>query len=283
MRASPRRIALAVALLLAASASLPGCGNRDAGAGARDLWASSVIKQAKGRGKLVVLMEAEFQPFTYKHEGVLMGFDVDLARAIGAELKVDVEFRERGFDFLAGELMEGKGDLVISGVTATPERALDCSFTEPYYLTRTIALVSKSRAGGVKTLAELNAPSRRIVAQSGSTGQGAARKHLHKAELVTLDKESLCALEVAQGRADAFIYDEYQVRQHAKQHPDATFVIDETLSIEPYAIELRRGDPESRDWLNLLLQMMKRDGRLAALCEKHLPGIAVPPEFLPPK
>ena len=262
---------------------LSACGRRDSVGGSPDLWASSTIMQVKGRGKLVVLMEAQFKPFTWKDAGVLKGFDVDLARAIAAELEVDVEFRESAFDLLANELVEGKGDLVISGVTATPLRGRRCAFTDPYYLTRTIALVSTKRAGGVKTLAELNSPSRRIIAQSGSTGQTAAKRHLPKAELATLDTESLCALEVAQGRADAFIYDEYQVREHAKQHPDTTFVIGETLSIEPYAIELRRGDPESRDWLNLLLQIMRRDGRLAALCEKHLPGIAVPAELLPQK
>lgn len=272
-----------LALCLSAALLLPACGHRDPDGGARDLWASSTIRQAKDRGKLVVLMEAQFKPFTYKEAGELKGFDVDLGREIAAELKVDVEFRERAFDLLAGELVEGKGDLVISGVTATPYRALTCAFSEPYFLTRTIALVSTKRAGDVKTLADLNAPSRRIIAQSGSTGQVAAKRHLPRAELATLDTESLCALEVAQGRADAFIYDEYQVREQAKQHGDTTRVLDETLSIEPYAIELRRGDPESRDWLNLLIQLMKRDGRLAALYAKHLPGIAVPPEFLPTK
>ncbi len=277
MRASLRLLApcLAVALLM------PACGRRDPGGGSQDLWASSTIKLAKDRGKLVVLMEAQFKPFTYKEAGELKGFDVDLGREIAAELKVDVEFRERAFDLLAGELVEGKGDLVISGVTATPYRALTCAFSEPYFLTRTIALLSTKRAGDVKTLADLNASSRRIIAQSGSTGQVAAKRHLPKAELATLDTESLCALEVAQGRADAFIYDEYQVREQAKQHPDTTRILDETLSIEPYAIELRRGDPESRDWLNLMIQLMKRDGRLAALYAKHLPGIPVPSEFRP--
>jgi len=277
MRAPLRLVAVCLAVALLA----PACGRRDPGGGSADLWATSTIKQAKDRGKLVVLMEAQFKPFTYKEAGELKGFDVDLGREIAAELKVDVEFRERAFDLLAGELVEGKGDLVISGVTATPYRALTCAFSEPYFLTRTIALVSTKRAGDVKSLADLNAPSRRIIAQSGSTGQVAAKRHLPKAELATLDTESLCALEVAQGRADAFVYDEYQVREQAKQHPGTTRVLDETLSIEPYAIELRRGDPESRDWLNLLIQLMKRDGRLAALYAKHLPGIPVPSEFRP--
>ena len=273
---SARFVVLAVSLL-----SLPSCGSKETVGGSPDLWASSMIRQVKKRGKLVVLMEAEFKPFTYKQAGELMGFDVDLAREIGKELKVDVEFRERGFDFLPAELIQGKGDLIISGITMTPERALDCAFTEPYFVTKTIALLAKPRADAVKTIADLNDPSHRVVVQKGSTGENSVRAHLPKATLSTFDREDLCALEVAQGRADAFIYDAYQVRTQQREHPTTTRVLEEQLSVEPYAIELRRGDPESRDWLNLLLSIMKRDGRIEALFQKHLPGIDVPAEFRP--
>ncbi len=275
-QASARFVVLAACLC---AMSLPGCGNREPIGGSRDLWDSSMIHQVTKRKKLVVLMEAEFKPFTYKQAGELMGFDVDLSREIAKELKVDVEFRERGFDFLPAELIQGKGDVIISGVTMTPERALSCAFTEPYFFTKTIALLARPRADGVKKIADLNDPSHRIVVQKGSTGENSVRVHLPNATLSTFDREDLCALEVAQGRADAFIYDEFQVRTQQKEHASTTRVLDEQLSVEPYAIELRRGDPESRDWLNMLLSIMKRDGRLEALYAKHLPGVEVPAEF----
>ena len=264
---------LSCALLVLASVS---CGRQEGAGGNIELWKSSTIYRAKQNGELVVLMEADFKPFTYKEKGELRGFDVDLAKEIAKELKVPVVFREREFGLLATELIQGKGDLVISGITATAERALEASFTDPYFLTRTIALVARPRADGIKAVAELNDPARRIVAQKGSTGENAAKRHLPKATLDTLDTEGLCALEVAQGRADAFIYDELQVRAHAAEHPDSTRVIDDTLSIEPYAIECRKGDPETLSWLNLLLSLMRRDGRLDDLYKKHLPGIKLP-------
>jgi polar amino acid transport system substrate-binding protein len=269
-----RLVVLAASLVL-----FPACGKKETAGGSPDLWASSMIQQVTQRRKLVVLMEAEFRPFTYKDKGELKGFDVDLAREIARELKVDVEFRERGFDLLPAELIQGKGDLIISGVTMTPERALSCAFTEPYFFTKTISLLAKPRADGVRTIADLNDASHRIVVQKGSTGENAVKAHLPAATLSTFDREDLCALEVAQGRADAFIYDEFQVRTQAREHAATTRVLDEQLSVEPYAIELRRGDPESRDWLNMLLSIMKRDGRLEALYAKHLPGVEVPPEF----
>jgi polar amino acid transport system substrate-binding protein len=270
MRRRPRLLAL-LPLVLATL----GCA-RAGGGGSQELWTSSTIYRAKKAGKLVVLMEAEFKPFTWKDGGTLVGFDVDLAREIGKELGVPVEFRETSWGLLATELVQGKGDLIVSGVTATAQRALECSFSDPYYLTRTIALVARPKADGVTHVAQLDDPARRIVAQKGSTGEIAARKHLPRARLDTFDTESLCALEVAQGRADAFVYDEVQVREHAAVHPDTTRVIDETLSLEPYAIECRKGDPETVEWLNLVLATMRRDGRLDELYKKHLPGVRLP-------
>jgi len=266
-----RHVRLAVSLVLLPL--LSSCGRGDIGGS--DLWDRSTIHRAAKAKKLVVLMEAEFKPFTYKEDGVLKGFDVDLGKALADELKVDVEYRERAFDLLANELIQGKGDLVISGVTATPERALSCSFSEPYYLTRTIALLGVPRADGVKSLADLNAAGRKVVAQGASTGQYAAQKHLPKAELLTFGSESECVLQVVQGRADAFIYDEWQVREHARRNPGTTRVLPETLSIEPYAIECRKGDPDTLGWVNLVLEAMKLDGRLAELYAKHLPGIDI--------
>jgi polar amino acid transport system substrate-binding protein len=259
---------LALALLAGAGAC-----DRRSGGGNVDLWNGSTIKQAKDRGKLVVLMEAGFKPFTYKEAGVLQGFDVDLSREIAKDLGVEVEFRERAWDMLAAELVASQGDLIVSGVTTTPKRALECSFTDPYFLTRTITLLSVPRADGVRALRDLDDERHLVVAQKASTGETAVKRHLPKARLATFDTEDDCVLQITQGRADAFVYDEFQVRAAAKANPGSTRLIDETLSIEPYAIEIRKGDPESLDWLNLVLSLMKRDGRLAALYEKHLPGV----------
>src|SRR5688572_4257623 len=177
MRLVPRLVVSVTVVSLAA------CG-RDVGSSS-GLWDQSAIRQAKTRGELVILMEAGFKPFTYKEDGVLKGFDVDLGRMLAEDMKVTVRFEERAFNLLANELLQRKGDLVISGVTATPERALEVSFSEPYFLTRTIALLSVPKADGVRSIRELDAPGRKIVAQSGSTGQTAAQRHLPRAELLT--------------------------------------------------------------------------------------------------
>jgi polar amino acid transport system substrate-binding protein len=237
---------------------------------ATDLWEHAVVRTAKERGELVVALEAEFRPWEYVDtSGEIVGFDVDLAREIGQALGVPVRFRNVKWDTIIAELVTGKADLIISGMTATPERALSVSYTEPYFLTETCLLVSKARGEGVRSVADLDREGRIVVAKQGTTGEEAARRRCPKARLVTYGTENAAALEVAQGRADAFLYDLLSIEAHHAQHPDTTFVIRQPVTVEPYAIALRKGDPESVAWLNLVLDTLRRTGRMEELYAKH--------------
>jgi polar amino acid transport system substrate-binding protein len=258
------------ALLLGALALLPAaCGREEGGA---------AIAKARERGRLVVLTEVGFPYFGTRDErGELTGFDMDLAREMGKELGVPVEFRDRKFDLLFGELQRGAGDVVVSGVTVTESRRREVDFSEPYFLTRTLPLLARPRADDVKTVSDLDAPGRRVVAKSGTTGHEAAKERLRSATLYTLDQENLCALEVAQGRADAFVYDEIQVRLYAREHAGTTRVLEEQMTVEPYAVACRRGDRETVAWVDGFLARARKDGRIDALIRKHLPGIEPPP------
>jgi polar amino acid transport system substrate-binding protein len=256
--------ALAVLLSLPAS-----CGREEERVG---------VRAARARGRLVVLTEIGFPRFGTKDpEGNLVGFDIDLGREIAKEMGVGVEFRDRKFDLLFGELQRRIGDVVISGVTVTPEREREVAFTRPYFLTGTFALLARPRADAVARVADLDDPGRRLVAKLGTTGETASRKRFPRARLHTLDDEHLCALEVAQGRADAFVYDEIQVRLYAREHPATTRVLEEQVTVEPYAIACRLGDRETVEWLDGFLDRARKDGRLHALFRKHLPEIEPPP------
>lgn len=251
-----------ILLLLAA------CGGR--GHEATDLWENSVIRQAKQRGKLVIAMEQSFRPFEWRDENdTLLGFDVDLGREIGRELGVEVEFLHVDWESIIPTLVGNKADLIVSGMTATPERALSVSYTSPYFHTATILLVSKAKAADVKGIRDLDRPGRVVAVKIGTTGQFAAEKHCPQATIVPVKTENDAANEVVLGRADAFLYDRWSIKNHHRNHPDETFVIDTPVSVEPYAIACRKGDPETVAWLDLVLQAMRLDGRLGELHAKY--------------
>ena len=219
---------------------------------------------------MIVALEAEFEPFEYiDKNGELVGFDVDLARILAEEMEVSVEFVNISFDGIIASLLTKKCDLIISGMTATPKRALRASYSTPYFHTITCLLVSKKRAADVLGIADLNKPGRIVAVKQDTTGHMAAMRRCPLAEIVSYGKEADAALEVAFGRADAFLYDLRAVQNHHAKHPDTTFILREPVTVEPYAIACRKGDPDTVAWLNLVLHHLKRDGRLEELYAKY--------------
>ena len=115
-----------------------------------------------------------------------------------------------------------------------------------------------------------------MVAKLGTTGETAARRRLPRAQVDTLGEDTHCALQVAQGKADAFIYDEMQVRRYAADNPATTRVLEDAVTVEPYAIACRAADLVTVHWLDTVLDLLRRDGRLDALYHKHFPGLTPP-------
>ena len=260
MRAASLFASLVGLILLAA------CGQRGSG----DLWQDSTLKVAKDRGKIIVGLEAKFRPFEYIDEnGQLAGFDVDLARIIAEEMQISVEFMDADFNSMIPSLLTRKVDLVISGMTATPLRALKVSYSEPYFHTIICWLVSKKRAPDVKGLADLNAKGRVIAVKLSTTGDITATRRCPDAEIKRFTEDADAALDVSLGRADALLFDLRAIENHHAKHKDTTYVIKEAVSIEPYAIACRKGEPDTTAWLNLLLHHMRRDGRLKELYDRY--------------
>lgn len=255
--ASPRR-ALASLLLLALL--LPGCGRED----------RSVLDLAKERGTLRIATEPTFRPFeSVDANDQLVGFDIDLGRALAKELGVEVEFVTVDWESIVPTLLSRKADLIMSGMTITAERKRTVDYSEPYFHTVTCLLLSNEKAPGVSSVEELNQAGRKVVVKQGTTGHTAAETRCPKAEIIPVSTEVDAAREVVLGRVDAFLYDLWSIRKHNRNHPDTTYVVATPVTKEPYGIALRKGDPETREWLDRTLGAMRADGRLQELYDKY--------------
>jgi len=252
-------------LVLLALCFFAACGNPQSG----DIWEGSAINKAKQRGVLRVAMEPEFPPFEFMEGSTVKGFDVDLARLLASEIDIEVEFVMVAWDSIIPALESGRADLIISGMTATPLRAMRVNYSDPYFHTATCLLVSNERAPDVKSITDLDKPGRKVMVKLGTTGETAAKKRCPNAEIKPLKKEVDAANEVAMGRADAFLFDRRNIEDLHARFPDTTRMLLAPVSIEPYAIACPKGDPETVAWLNLALHHMRRDGRLEALYAKY--------------
>lgn len=254
-----------VALLLAAG----GC-SRGAGGGASppSIARASTLTAIQDRGVLRVGMEPTFRPFEYKEEnGEVVGFDVDLMRELATALGVKLEITQSRFDGLFGSLVNGNVDMVCSGVTATLPRARQYAFSQPYFVTGLCLLVA--RDSEVQSYRDLNRSDITLALKKATTGFLVASKRFPKAKQKLLDEEAACALEVVQGRADAFVYDKFSVLIHHERYPKKTRAILEPFTYEPYAIMFRQGEGDLGRFLDQFVATVRRDGRLATLRKKY--------------
>lgn len=219
--------------------------------------------------QLVIGMELEYPPFeTVDDQGDPAGVSVDLAKALGEHLGREVVIRDFKFKGLPAALSSGKIDLIISSMTATDERAKVISFSEPYAKVGLALLVQKD-----SLLTDLQALDREgvtVAVKAGTTGESFAEQILAKAQLLRLDHAGTCAIEVSQGKADAFIYDQSSVLEFADEHPTTTRALPAPIKTEQWAIGVAKGNDTLREEVNAFLEAFRASGGFDRLAEKHL-------------
>ena len=219
--------------------------------------------------ELVVGMDLSYPPFeSIDPTGQPMGVSVDLANALAESLGRPVRIENIPFTGLIPSLNTGKIDCIISSMTDTPERRTSVAFSEPY-LTIGLALLAGKDAP-ISSPSEIDQPGRTIVVRQGTTGEVWARAHLKNAKILAVEKETAAILEVAQGRADAFLYDQMSVWKNAREQPEKTRAILEPVRNENWAIALRRDDDALRTQINEFLQTFRKSGGFDRLGDKYL-------------
>ena len=219
---------------------------------------------------LRVGMELSYPPFEMTDaDGRPTGVSVRLAEALAAQLGRDLVIENITFDGLIPALKTGKIDCIISSMTATPERAQSITFSDPYLKTGLALLIAKDSP--VTAAAELDQPGRVVAVKKGTTGHQYAAQAIKQAKLLVLDKESAAVMEVAQGKADAFIYDSLSVYQNNKRHPDTTRALLKPFREETWAVGLRPGDDSLRSDVNAFLKAFREADGFEKLGDEFLP------------
>jgi polar amino acid transport system substrate-binding protein len=240
----------------------------------QDLAKASTIEKILKRGHLLVGMEAGYQPFEMQDEkGNIVGFDVDIAYEMGKAIfgkggEKKVKLINTAWEGIIPALMTQKFDLIMSGMTVLQSRNLKVNFCDPVYYIGQCLLINKKNKDKYKSYKDLNKKGIIVTSKLGVTGAFTAEKMMPKATLRLFKDEATGALQVANGLADAFIYDEPQVRVNAAKYKDTTLGIFEPLTYEPLAWAIRKGDPDFLNWLNNFLKQIRGDGRWDQIKQK---------------
>ncbi len=251
------RFALPLTILLL---QLAGCGGPTQSASR-----TSTLDRILSTKVLRVGMNPGYAPFEMVDTGGnMIGFDVDVARYVADQFGngVRVEFEKSDWDPIIANLNSGKFDVIVSGMTRTPQRALRCDFTDPYFETGQALLVNRAKwkPSARLTVRDFDRAGVVVATKLGTTGEIAARKFFHNATIKTMETESDAALEVDAGRADVMIYDKPYIAIRSQESPDRTFAILEPFTKEYLAMAVRKGDTELRDWLNLTIFELRASG-----------------------
>ncbi|MBM3838593.1 MAG: transporter substrate-binding domain-containing protein [Verrucomicrobia bacterium] len=223
----------------------------------------------RDRDRLLVGMELAYPPFeTSDTQGNPTGVSVDLARALGIHLGWAIEIQNIPFDGLIPALKTGKIDLIISSMTATAERAQSIDFSEPYLKTGLCLLVGKNSP--VNSLEDLDQSGKTVAVKLGTTGHTFATQRIKLAKVLVLDKEDACVLEVVQGKADAFIYDQMSTFKNWQRNPETTRPILKPFQEESWAVGLRKGNTELMRPVNRFLQEFRARGGFEELGDRYL-------------
>lgn len=227
-----------------------------AAAGAQDKGVDGIKK----RGKLVVGTASGYYPFEMvDKKNELVGFDVDIAKAVAKELGVQIEWQNYAFAGLIPALQAGKIDMVLAGMTATEKRKETVDFSDPYFISGLGLLVSKS-VPNVKKPEDLDKPGFVVGVSMGTTGDQTATRIFKTATVKKFDGSALAGLEVINGKAQAVVHDTPWVAIYQRRNAETTYAVLEPFTTEPLGIAVPKGNPELVAWLNAFLKKYKDGG-----------------------
>ncbi len=235
-------------------------------------WGGAIVAACQpqpGTKVWKVATEPAFAPFESKDErGELVGFDIDLLRAIGAIAGYTIDFQSLPFDGIIPALQAGTIDAAVSSITITPERAQAIDFSRPYFKAG-LAIAVKATDTQIKTLADLKGKT--IAVQLGTTGAKTA-KAVSNSQVREFDSGPLALQELANGNVVAVINDAPVTLDAIKQGKlKGVKIIDQLLTEEYYGIALPKHSP-NRAAIDAAIAQLIQNGEYGKLYQKWFPG-----------
>ena len=227
-----------------------------------ELAGSSTIEKVLRSGKLRVGMST-FVPWAMQSKtGEWVGFEIDVARRLAQDMGVEVEFIPTKWEGLIPSLLTGKFDMVIAGMTGTPQRALKINFTQPYDYTGTQICIHKDYVDEIKKPEDLNDAKYVVLSRVGVTAAETAKKLLPKAQKRLFSDNGSMVQELLNGKATAIIQSLPEPAQLVAKNPETLALVEGTLTREPISIGVRKGDPDTLAYLNNWIEIVRSEGFL---------------------
>ncbi|MCW3479101.1 transporter substrate-binding domain-containing protein [Neisseriaceae bacterium JH1-16] len=213
-------------------------------------------------GVLRVCMPGDYKPFSYATApGVYEGLDVDLVQSLAASLGARVQFVPTSWPKLMDDFTAGKCDIAAGGISVSLDRQRKAWFSAPYMVNGKAPLVRCADVKRYQTLADIDKPGVRVIANPGGSNERYARAHFTHATL-TLHPENLTIFdELLAGRADVFVTESAEARVQQRLRPGLCAVNpDKPLQYSENALLLPRGDVDTKAYVDQWLHLLQAGG-----------------------
>lgn len=229
----------------------------------------NTIGAIKERGEIRVGMQVGYIPFEMLgRDGGLEGLDVDLARLVARSLMVKLRIVRQNWQDLIPSLLDGRTDVIMSGMHITPDRNTRVLFTAPVLESGRMFIVHTTNAERLKKFKDLNKSGIFVVSASDGLGDLKLGTLLPKASYREFPERKPAVKEVLEKRAHAFIDEEFSIRLAAATHPESLVASFKPVTYEPIAWAVRPGDAHWLNWLDNFIRVIQKDGRLESLKKK---------------
>ena len=220
-------------------------------------------------GELRVGLTGNQPPLNMKaRNGKIIGLDVDLIQALAASMGLDVRLVAKPFAELLPALEKGEVDLVISGMTITPERNARVAFVGPYVISGK-SVLTKSKEIARAGAGALDDSDRTYAALAGSTSEKFVKQSLPKAKLVATRDYDAAVQMVLDGKVDGLVADYPICALSVLRNPDAGLAtLMSPFTIEPLGIALPADDPLFVNLVENYLSTLEGTGLLIQLKAK---------------
>ncbi|MDO8209023.1 ABC transporter substrate-binding protein [Conexibacter sp. CPCC 206217] len=289
------KLVLALVLAAVAAFALSACGSDDdSGSTAASTTAAPASTSASTTGsadtglnpaqagKLTVGMNLQFKPEMYLENGQPAGYDVELLRLLAPATGLDLNIQNLDFNGLIPGLQSRKFDMVSVGLSATPERRQVVDFSRAYVPYAQVLGVPAADAASVTSADQLNRSGETIVALQGSTAEQLARRMFPDATINGLPDQNSAFLEVATGRADGIVVEDYLLAQFQASNRGRLekAQIDRPLDVQYGSYAVPKGNEAFVQFLDRFLCEKQQDGTLETLYKRAFSVTEMPP--MPP-
>ncbi|HGO3205892.1 TPA: ABC transporter permease subunit [Staphylococcus aureus] len=178
-------------------------------------------EKIKERGELRVGLSADYAPMEFEHtvngKTEYAGVDIDLAKKIAKDNNLKLKIVNMSFDSLLGALKTGKIDIIISGMTSTPERKMQVDFSDSYMMTKNIMLVKKDKVNEYKDIKDFN--NKKVGAQKGTEQEKIAQTEIENASITSLSRLPDVILALKSGKVEGAVVEKPVAEAYLKQNP----------------------------------------------------------------